>query len=242
MRTRHWTLISLLTVCICSSIPAQQPVQVGLNIEGKNRTLTITANAVVEVEPDLAVLHIGFETPYADSKTAYETGARISQQIVSAIKAMGVEEKSIRSESQRLYPEWGKSRRFRLAQYWTVRVKPEKAALILDAAVSAGASDSGTIDWIVNDERALENQALKDATAKARDKAEALAAGMGVKLGSLIHVSDNVTELRALPVRISAGVAEGSFAPYKRAADKPLQIETNKVSRQATVYAVFAIE
>ena len=39
---------------------AQQPTQPQLKVDSSNRTLTVTATDSVTVEPDLAILHIGF--------------------------------------------------------------------------------------------------------------------------------------------------------------------------------------
>ncbi len=88
----------------------------------------------------------------------------------------------------------------------------------------------------MKDERALEEQALDRAAGRARENAAVLAKGMGVRLGSLIYVSNEVAVQR-FPMRA------GMVAMAKTAtADQPLSIEPHKVSRTATVYAVFAIE
>lgn len=217
---------------------AQLANQVDLKIDSSNRTLSVSAQEQVSVEPDLAILHIGFETPPSDAKTAYATGAQTSNQIVSALKQASVPEISIRSESQRL-ESWdnNKSHKFKLVQFWTVRVPPARAAEILDVAVTAGATDSGDIEWTVEDEKALENKALEQATERARADAAVLAKGMGVQLGKLLYVTNQVSGPQIRPfATANFGVrAEGMAAP-------PLAIEPHKVSRNATVYAVFAVE
>ena len=76
--------------------------QVELKIDSSNRTLTVTAEETVTVEPDVAILHIGFDTPPSDAKTVYAEGAQISNAIIGAIKQAGVAKVAIRSESQSL--------------------------------------------------------------------------------------------------------------------------------------------
>jgi uncharacterized protein YggE len=216
----------------------QQPGQPQFKIDSTNRTLSVSASGAVEMEPDIAILHVGFETQPQDSKSAYTDGARISNAIVNAIKQAGVADSAIHSESQYLNRDFdNKQHRYRLTQTWTVRVSPERAAEILDIAVNAGANTSGEIDWTVKDEKALEQQALEKAATLARENAAVLAKGMDVKLGSLIYTSNEaVSTIRPMPMmaRFSAGVAA--------APPPPLAIEPHKVSRTATVYAVFAIE
>ncbi len=221
------------------SAGAQQASQPELKIDSTNRTLTVTANGHVDAEPDLAILHIGFETEPTDAKSAYAEGARTSNAIVDAIKqAGGIPESSIRSESQYLEPDYTpKSHKFRLAQQWTVRTSPDHAAEILDVAISAGANSAGEIDWTVKDEAALEEQALDKASARAKENAAVLAKGMGVRLGSLIYVSNQLSA-PAFPRPMVRALA---MAPNAATA-QPLAIEPHKVGREASVYAVFAIE
>jgi uncharacterized protein YggE len=228
----------------CTAAGAQQTTQVQLKIEPANRTLTVSAEERVTADPDLAILHIGFETQPSDAKTAYAAGAKTSNDIVAALKQAGIPETSIRSESQHLDSIGYKSHKFKLVQQWTVKTPPERAAEILDVAVSAGAIDSGQIDWTVKDEKALEDQALEKAVARAKADAAVLARGMGVQLGPLVYVTNEVSGLREIPVngRNFSALAEISTGVMGREKDQLLAIEPRKVSRTATVYAVFAIE
>jgi hypothetical protein len=217
---------------------AQQTTQPEMKVDSSNRTLSVSATETVNVEPDLAILHIGFDTAPADAKAAYADGARASNAIISAVKQAGIAESAIRSESQYLDRDYStKQHKFVLHQQWTVKVPPERAAEILDVAVTAGATDSGQIDWTVKDVPALESQALDHAAARARQNAEVLAKGMGVRLGSLIYVSNQMSAPQ-LP-RPIFGFAMKAAAPNVA---PPLSIEPHQVSREAVVYAIFAIE
>jgi len=217
------------------SAGAQQTTQPEMKVDSSNRTLTVSASETVSVEPDLAVLHIGFDTQLEDAKSAYADGARTSNAIIAAIKQAGIPENAIRSQSQYLERDWKQQHKFKLTQQWTVKVPPERAAEILDIAVTAGATSSGQIDWTVKDEKALEAEALEHAAARARQNAEVLAKGMEVRLGTLIYVSNQVSAPQ-FP-RPMAG-----FAMRTAEAAPPLAIEPHQVSREAMVYAVFAIE
>jgi len=215
----------------------QQPTQPDLKVDSSNRTLTVSATDNISVEPDQAVLHIGFVTQPQDAKSAYAEGTRASHAIITALKQAGVIESAIRSESQYLDRDWStKLRKYTLHQDWTVKVAPERAAEILDAAINAGATSSGQIEWTVKDEKALEAQALDQAAARVRANAEVLAKGMGVRLGALVYVSNQMSAPsfpRPMPMMAMKAA---------NAAPEPLAIEPHQVSREATVYAVFAIE
>jgi hypothetical protein len=239
-----FVFVTFALIAGCAAAVAQQTSQVQLKIESANRTLTVSAEGRITADPEIAILHIGFETPPSDAKTAYAAGAKASNEIVAALKQAGIPETSIRSESQHLRSFDYKTRKFKLVQQWTVKTPPERAAEILDVAVSAGATDSGQIDWTVKDEKALEDQALDKAAARAKANAEVLANGMGVKLGTLIYVTNEVSipysvfgASRGVVANNSAGGGEYMALPREQ-----LAIEPRKVSRIATVYAVFAIE
>ena len=235
---KNWAMCLLA----CAAIGhGQSSNQVGLRIEPTNRTLALNAEERVTVDPELAILHVGFETQPMDAKAAYAEGARISNAVIAAIKGAGIEETAIRSESQSLERDWSKPHRFKLVQQWTVKTPPGRASEILDIAVTAGATESGQIEWTVADPKQLEAQALQKAAARVREQASALSSGMGVKLGPVLYISN---EVKANPVPFSSGVANDSLEAYKgrQLAALPLAIEPRKVARTAAVYAVFAIE
>jgi uncharacterized protein YggE len=225
----------------CAAAVTQQTSQVQLKIEANNRTLTVSAEERVTADPEIAILHIGFETQPSDAKTAYAAGAKTSNDIVAALKKAGISETSIRSESQHLDSVGYKSHKFKLVQQWTVKTPPDRVAEILDIAVTAGATDSGQIDWTVKDEKALEDQALDKAAARARSDAEVLAKGMSVHLGALIYVTNHISAPQVTYERVFANNSAGS-GDYMALPRERLAIEPRKVSREATVYAVFAIE
>jgi uncharacterized protein YggE len=231
-------MIFLLGVCFFASLAsAQQVAPPQLMISAANRTLAVTAQDNVSVEPEIAVLHVGFDTQPEDAKAAYADGALTSNTIIAAIKAEGIAESAIRSESQYLTRDWKQQHKFKLTQQWTVRVPAERAAEVLDAAITAGATSSGEIEWTVKDERALETQALEKAAARARQNAETLARGMGVKLGAVVYTSNEVSG-GVMPRVHMMAMAAAKTADQAQ----PLAIEPQKVTRDATVYAVFAIE
>lgn len=186
----------------------------------------------------MAILHVGFETLPADAKDAYAAGAKTSNDIIDAIKQAGIAESAIHSEWQQLESVYGKPHKFTLVEQWTVKTTPQRAAEILDIAVSAGANNSGDIDWTVENEQALADKALEGAAERARAQAAVLARGMGVNLGKLIYASNELSAPE-FPMRPLARFAAHEATPAEA---PPLAIEPRKVTRSARVYAVFAIE
>jgi uncharacterized protein YggE len=229
---------------LASSLPAlaQVPSQPQIKIDAATRVVTVSAEEIVSVEPDLAIVHIGFESKVADAKAAYADGSRISNTIVAALKQAGLPDSAIRSESQRLEPVDPKNHKFKLVQTWTVKTAPERAAEILNTAISAGATDSGDIDWTVQDIHALEDEALDKATTRVRSDAAVMAKAGGAKLGWPLYISNQVTESQKTDRYLGGNFADLNASMKMRSAPAPIAIEPHKVSRTATVYAVFAIE
>lgn len=241
MRSLTLPAASLMFCLLFAGVPpaiAQQASQPQLQINATNRTLSVTGFERVTADPDVAILHIGFETQPSDAKKAYADGSRLSNAIISAIKDAGIPETAIHSETQHLDRIWNEVHKFKLVQQWTVKTSPERAAEILDVAITAGATSSGDIDWTLSDEKKLEAEALAQAAAQARENATVLAKGMGVQLGALIYTSNEIASGGFRPQPMYAAQALSRTA----APAPPLSVEPQKVSRDATVYAVFAIE
>ncbi len=252
MRNRTAELCVTILLC-CGALPlAAQTIQ----INKENKTIAITTNDSASVEADTAIVHIGFELFAPDSDAAYAKGSEASNAVMKAVKALGIPQDTIQSDSQGISenynfndnqgftPEQKAARRFRIQQSWSVKVKAADAGTVLHEAISAGANQSGQIDWTVADEDALEAQAAGKALVRARAIAEQMAKGLNAKLGNLIYASN---EAAARPVFALAGgtaygfgggIGGGRFEQKTT----PLAIIPQKVTRSATVYAVFAIE
>src|SRR5208337_4280523 len=81
-----FALVMFALLLSCTASVAQQTSQVQLKIEANNRTLTVSADGRVTADPEIAILHIGFETKPLDAKAAYAAGAKTSNEIVAALK------------------------------------------------------------------------------------------------------------------------------------------------------------
>ena len=108
--------LALLVAAPCFAQMAGQPQ---INIAQSNRTLSVSTEGRVTAEPEIAILHIGFETRPQDAKGAYADGAATSNAIVAALKQAGIAEGSIRSERQYLQRDYSTAHKFKLVQSWT---------------------------------------------------------------------------------------------------------------------------
>lgn len=231
----------------CILVPLVHAQQIQVN--KTNRTLAITASDSASATADIATVHVGFLVYGADAHAAYEKASETSNAIAKALADAGVPKDAIQSQAQnlnptptfeleKLPPDEQAERRYQVQQSWTVKTKADDAAKILNDAVNAGANQSGQIDWSVTDENALEAKAAGKALARAHTIAAQMAQGLGIKLGELIYASNQAQENGPRPL---FGL-QGAAMPRMMKAPAPLAISPNKVTRYATVYAVFSIE
>lgn len=236
-------LLALASVAL--PLRAQQ-----IEVNKNNRTIAITTSADAEAEADAAVVHVGFILYGKDETSAYADGSRVSNAIIRALHGAGIAADAIQSENQGVAPvqeynnqnwtaEEKAERKFQVQQSWSVKTAAKDASRVLDVAVQAGANQSGQIDWRVADEDALEAKAAGRALVRARQIAQQMAEGLKVELGGLIYAS-NETPAVPIPRMAFAAQAAGMAKTAERIA--PLAISARKITRSATVYAVFAIQ
>ena len=210
------------------------------------RSIAITATDRVIHQADVATVHIGYELFGPDQPSAYASASKASNAIIEALRSAGVPNDTIESEQQSVAPmdnyqvnqlpvSERASHAFVAQQSWTVRTSADAAARILDIAAKAGANKSGQIDWSLKDPNSANAEAASKALQRARTQAQAMAAGLNVRLGQLLYASNQVQAEPIRPVPMMAMRAK--VQPQQALAINARQIETS-----ATVYAVFAIE
>jgi len=241
-QTVRWGMMLLLTGAVAAGA---QTIQVSK----ANRTLAVTGTGTASAMADRATLNIGYVVYGPTSEAAYAEASKTSNAIADALAKAGVAKDRIESqnqsvsetqtyENQNLTPAEREARKFRAEQSWTVRLKASEAASVLNAAVAAGANNSGNVDWSVADAAALQGKAAAKALANDKRMAAAMAEGLGVTLGPLLYASNQAPSRAPMPV-FHAMMAKAA-APQE--AVKPLSIEPQRITDSATVYAVFAIE
>ena len=252
MKTMHVVALLALTSAVAGWTADAQTPGDGITVSKDNRTIAVTATDSVTVTADVATVNIGFVVYGIDHDSAYAEGSKTSNAIMDALKAAGVPSDAIESQNQYLaeiqpfqqnqLTEAEKAKRkWSLTQSWIVRANAADAARILDIAVKAGANQSGQIGWGLKDENAPQTQAAGRALQRARTVAEEMAKGLNVKLGALLFASNQAP---APPARFveGMGIGMGAGAAGGLASAPPLAISPERITKSATVYAVFSIE
>ncbi|TSC93705.1 MAG: hypothetical protein CEN91_142 [Candidatus Berkelbacteria bacterium Licking1014_85] len=165
-----------------------------------SRTITVTGEGKVKAEPDISKLTIGVEVVKPTTDEAQkETSTKIGK-ILDAVKAKGVAEKDIQTQTISTSPkidyELGKSVQNgyygRVTATVTVR-DTKKAQEILDSASSAGATSIYGPQLTFSDEKLeqVKTDAQKKAIENGKKKAQELAKAQDAKVGKVISISEN---------------------------------------------------
>jgi len=229
------------TILLLLAIPASAQT---IQISKDNRTIAITTTDEAEALADRARVSIGFITYGPDQDATYADASKISNAIMAALHDAGIKPEAIESTEQNLSAiddndkaRYVKGIRFQASQGWTVATSADSAANVLHIAITAGANNSGNIAWDLADDSALEADAASKALNHARAIADRMAKGLNAHLGPLVYAS-NQTPQRTTPFAFDSVAARG----MQKQNLKPLALRPDKISRSATVYAVFSIE
>jgi uncharacterized protein len=222
-----------------------------IEVSKTNRTIAVSTTDSATADADTAIVHIGYQL-YGPSETAaYANASHTSNAIMKALTDAGVKKEFVESTGQNInhvqpfeiqnLPEAQKEQRqFTVTQSWDVKTSAKDAAAVLSAAIQAGANQGGAIDWTIADEDALEAQAAGKALKRASDIATRMAQGLNAKLGPLVYASNQMPQTpRPMPIMAKSMMMDNALATRPV---PPLAINAQKVTRSATVYAVFAIE
>ena len=238
-------IVNFVTLALC--VVAFSCNAQSITVNKENRTIAVTATDEAEVTADLAAVTVGFITYGVDQNQTYADATRTSNAIIAALHDAGVKQDAIQSAQQSLTSiddddklRYSKGIRFRFSQSWVVTGPASSDADILHVAITAGANNSGAIEWKLSSDEALETAAADKALAHAQKIAERYAGGLKNKLGALVYAS-NQEPPRGFFGGRSLNTQSASLSSSKINL-KPLAIVPDKISKSITVYAVFAIE
>ena len=199
MRTVRIAAVVVLVLAVAALAGVGRPEAVR-SAEGDaaapQRTITVGGTASVTTVPDRATFTFGVDTRAQTAKQALADADAAIERVVDAVKGAGVAGRDVQTQQVSLYPQTSSDGRhiegYAANASITVRVgNLDQAGAIVDTAVAAGASSVYGPSLERSDADELRNQALADALADARTKAEALAEAAEGSLGQVISVTEN---------------------------------------------------
>jgi uncharacterized protein YggE len=167
----------------------------------------VTGRASISVEPDLVLLNIGVEAMAETVAEARGQAAQAMDAIIQAVKARGLEDKDVQTQSFNIWPRYeypevtsgGSSTRKQVLVGYTVnntaRIKirnVDDVGAIIDDVADAGGDVTriNGIKFSIEDPKPFMTQLREEAVKDAIAKAEHFATLTGVAVGDLVSIGE----------------------------------------------------
>jgi hypothetical protein len=242
MKKTHVFLASLGVLAVTAI------VIVALIMANKNNNedrFSVTGSGTVYAKADIANLEIGLKSGV--KKTALEASNESSKKmsaIIETVKSLGVEEKDIKTSGYSLSPSynWTNARGQELIGYevnQNISLKIRdlgKIGEIISKTTEKGANQIGGVNFTIDDEYELRNQARELAIEKAKEKAMLIAEQSGMKLGEVKSVYENdnrsitpVAYSNAKMMNMAGGVSEEIVIQEIQSGQNEIRVEVTLV-------------
>lgn len=172
----------------------------------------------VAVAPDLVQVRSGVTTIAKTVKESVETNSRTMAAVITSLTESGIGQKDIQTSQFSIQPMYSvpdqhseaKLTGYRVSNQVTARVRHiDKLGDVLERLTAAGATEIGSVEFLVSDPSKALDEARQEAVADARRKAEVYARAAGITLGHVVSIEENAGGLPGpiLPRTQALGVA-----------------------------------
>ncbi len=207
--------------------PSVAPVTGGGATTPQN-SISVSGSGDAYGTPDIAFIQLGIDVSAGDVGQAVKQANDTMNKVRDAVKGKGIDDKDLQTVNFNVYPEdvvdktTGQptgQRIYHVQNFLNVKVRDiTKAGDVIDAGLSAGATNVSGLSFGVEDTSKLEAEARSKAIANAKQRAQQLADGLGVKLGAPIIVTEGFSAPPPVPYPMLAaadgrGAGGGGAAP-----------------------------
>lgn len=221
---------------------AKQYDYIGVPIE--RNVISVSGEGKVVGIPDVATIDLGMVIERPTVTAAQKENTRVMNELISRVKAAGIEEKDIQTTSYNVYPvyDWVDNRQrlrgYSVSQNVHVKVRDlEKVGDLVGMAGELGANQIGGVGFAVDDPEALRQEARVKALENAKAKAETLARVAGVKLRRVVSFDESFSN-PPMPVYYDRALGMGGA---NEAAAAP-SVEAGSSEIRANVTITYEIE
>ncbi len=240
------TLIVALAALVMAGgvlVGCTPPTASGGNNEMQN-TISVNGHGEAMGSPDVAYVNLGVSIRGNDLGEAIEEANRIAADITGAVTEMGIASDDVQTRNFNVSTEERRDDSGDLTGQVIYRVSNNIRVTVRDitmtsdvigAGLDAGANQVNNLDFGIEDQDALVSTARAAAVADARQRAEELAEGLGVRVGNPISISESGG---GMPVSSRNGM-DMAFA--EAAAGAAPAISSGQLSVNLQVYVVFEL-
>ena len=159
-------------------------------------SIRVTGTGEVRAAPDQAMADFAVETTAGNAQEAAAANAQLMERVIAALVRAGVPRDRIETRDYNVFPDYDQrpveqGGEPRIQGYRVMNTvsattyEIERVGGIIDAALGAGANRVHGVRFSLRDPSRFRQQAIAEATRRARADAEALANAMGVSLGMI---------------------------------------------------------
>ena len=211
---RRWLLaLALLGALGSTAIAAEDELTRG-------PVVITTGNAVIRATPDRAFVTLATESRAKSPKQAQQQNAEAMGSVQQKLKRAGIAPEGIRTLSYDLSLEYdyvgGKQVPRGYVARNTIEVRldaVDRVGEIIDVAVAAGATSVSGVRFDLKERDQVEREALKEAVADARARADAAASGSGNSVERVLRIEEQRTSFQPpRPIPYMMKTAEAATA------------------------------
>ena len=186
-------------------------------------TITINGKGEVQATPDVSKFQATVEETAKDQSAALAATSTKVNALIDALKAIGIEEKDIKTEYTSVNPKYEyQSPKMEIMMYPPTPANPvitgytsshtlsvkvrnlDNVAKVQKAFADAKVQNVSGPDLSVDDPDALKLEAREKAITDAKDQAKVLAKQLGVRLGKVVSFNESGNEGGVYPMMMSA--------------------------------------
>ncbi len=188
----HHVIAALLVLCSASFVQAQTPHT------DQRRTITVTGEASMDVQPDKAEIRIGVVTEGMDITKIKADNDRRVRAIFDALQRIGIAKKDIATTQLQISPvyEYTSGKRnlvkYQMQNAVTITLtKLDNVETVINEAVASGGNTLDQLTFLRTNSEQLRDSLQIEAARNARTRADALAGALGAKVLRPISISSN---------------------------------------------------
>jgi len=194
-----FTMLILVSICFVTEGCAEDAAY--RSIEESVPTISVQGMGKIVTEPDEAIVRFGVTSTEKTLKKAYQNNTNSTNDVIKAVKSMGISSKDMKTSSYSVMPEYpkdekgrrvpGKPVSFRVSQQLTIKIRDlSMVGEVIDKTIENGTNVFNGIQFASSNIKELQKAAKIEAAKDAKEKAGTIAEALGVSAGRVIRVKE----------------------------------------------------
>ena len=174
-------------------------------------TLTVSETGTVAHAPDTAFVTFGLDSPGKSLAEAQKRNSTVMNKVMDRLRDLQIDKELIQTSSFTVSPQYRSSPHrpadarpaapeiigYVVSNMVTVEIRIlDRVGTVIEQVLKAGANSFQGLHWGLRDEQSVRLSALKQAAAKAREKAAVLSEALHVKLMRVLSVNEGGLMIR----------------------------------------------